>query len=180
MGFLVGLLFGLVASLAIVILFVRSETSRSNLRTKLVSPSLIYSLSFLFQFDFTFFILIFFLDCRQPRWLLSQEWQSKILERYCRQNSTLLGLCSLSARSWLGLISTSRRSGLTLTRSSFVYWMEQSFILFFNCLDLVLQAASDLIKASVEPVLEQYRPVILSSLKFSKFTLGTVAPQFTG
>ncbi|KAJ6731864.1 EXTENDED SYNAPTOTAGMIN-RELATED [Salix purpurea] len=37
-----------------------------------------------------------------------------------------------------------------------------------------------LIKASVEPVLEQYRPFILSSLKFSKFTLGTVAPQFTG
>ncbi|XP_038890283.1 synaptotagmin-5-like [Benincasa hispida] len=44
----------------------------------------------------------------------------------------------------------------------------------------VNEAASDLIKASVEPVLEQYRPIILSSLKFSRFTLGTVAPQFTG
>lgn len=32
----------------------------------------------------------------------------------------------------------------------------------------------------MEPILEQYRPVILASLKFSKFTLGTVAPQFTG
>ncbi|KAI3982183.1 hypothetical protein MKX01_019089 [Papaver californicum] len=42
------------------------------------------------------------------------------------------------------------------------------------------QAASELIKTSLEPVLEQYRPVILSSLKFSKLTLGTVAPQFTG
>ncbi|XP_056162488.1 synaptotagmin-5 isoform X1 [Syzygium oleosum] len=42
------------------------------------------------------------------------------------------------------------------------------------------EAASELIKASVEPILEQYTPVILSSLKFSKFTLGTVAPQFTG
>nr|XP_007155067.1 hypothetical protein PHAVU_003G170400g [Phaseolus vulgaris]ESW27061.1 hypothetical protein PHAVU_003G170400g [Phaseolus vulgaris] len=41
-------------------------------------------------------------------------------------------------------------------------------------------AASELIKTSVEPILEQYRPVILASLKFSKFTLGTVAPQFTG
>ncbi|GFP83598.1 synaptotagmin-5 [Phtheirospermum japonicum] len=40
-------------------------------------------------------------------------------------------------------------------------------------------AASELIKANVEPVLEQYRPIILSSLTFSKFTLGTVAPQFT-
>uniref|UniRef100_A0A5B6ZBJ9 Putative synaptotagmin-5 n=1 Tax=Davidia involucrata TaxID=16924 RepID=A0A5B6ZBJ9_DAVIN len=42
------------------------------------------------------------------------------------------------------------------------------------------EAASELIKVSVEPILEQYRPIILSSLKFSKFTLGTVAPQFTG
>ncbi|XP_075076237.1 synaptotagmin-5-like isoform X2 [Nicotiana tabacum] len=45
---------------------------------------------------------------------------------------------------------------------------------------MVIQAASELVKSSVEPVLEQYRPVILASLKFSKFTLGTVAPQFTG
>ncbi|GAB4828233.1 Synaptotagmin-5 [Ancistrocladus abbreviatus] len=44
----------------------------------------------------------------------------------------------------------------------------------------VNEAASELIKASVEPVLEQYRPIILSALKFSKLTLGTVAPQFTG
>ncbi|KAL3353009.1 hypothetical protein AABB24_020812 [Solanum stoloniferum] len=42
------------------------------------------------------------------------------------------------------------------------------------------EAASELVKSSVEPILEQYRPVILASLKFSKFTLGTVAPQFTG
>ncbi|KAH9610784.1 hypothetical protein KSS87_002575 [Heliosperma pusillum] len=42
------------------------------------------------------------------------------------------------------------------------------------------QAASELIKASVEPILEQYRPIVLSSLKFSKLTLGTVAPQFSG
>ncbi|MCD7463658.1 Synaptotagmin-5 [Datura stramonium] len=42
------------------------------------------------------------------------------------------------------------------------------------------QAASELVRSSVEPILEQYRPVILASLKFSKFTLGTVAPQFTG
>ncbi|XP_049386740.1 synaptotagmin-5-like [Solanum stenotomum] len=42
------------------------------------------------------------------------------------------------------------------------------------------EAASELVKSSVEPVLEQYWPVILASLKFSKFTLDTVAPQFTG
>ncbi|XP_009631332.1 synaptotagmin-5-like [Nicotiana tomentosiformis] len=42
------------------------------------------------------------------------------------------------------------------------------------------EAASELVRSSVEPILEQYRPMILASLKFSKFTLGTVAPQFTG
>ncbi|KAF2590963.1 hypothetical protein F2Q70_00038009 [Brassica cretica] len=40
--------------------------------------------------------------------------------------------------------------------------------------------ASELIRASVEPVLEQYRPAVVASLTFSKLTLGTVAPQFTG
>ncbi|KAF0900936.1 hypothetical protein E2562_037050 [Oryza meyeriana var. granulata] len=44
----------------------------------------------------------------------------------------------------------------------------------------VNEAASELIKTSVEPILEQYKSFILSSLHFSKLTLGTVAPQFTG
>ncbi|KAK7311886.1 hypothetical protein RJT34_10339 [Clitoria ternatea] len=44
----------------------------------------------------------------------------------------------------------------------------------------VNEAASGLIKSNVEPILEQYRPIILSSLTFSTLTLGTVAPQFTG
>ncbi|PKI47107.1 hypothetical protein CRG98_032520 [Punica granatum] len=42
------------------------------------------------------------------------------------------------------------------------------------------EAASELIRTTVEPILEQYRPAILQSLTFSKLTLGTVAPQFTG
>ncbi|KAG9153578.1 hypothetical protein Leryth_008521 [Lithospermum erythrorhizon] len=44
----------------------------------------------------------------------------------------------------------------------------------------VNEAASEIIRSSVEPTLEQYRPVLLASIKFSKLTLGTVAPQFTG
>ncbi|XP_056858816.1 synaptotagmin-4 [Raphanus sativus] len=44
----------------------------------------------------------------------------------------------------------------------------------------VNDAASELIRSSVEPVLEQYTPAVIASLKFSKLTLGTVAPQFTG
>ncbi|MBA0574266.1 hypothetical protein Golob_001493 [Gossypium lobatum] len=42
------------------------------------------------------------------------------------------------------------------------------------------EAASGLIRDSIEPTLEQYTPAIISSIKFAKFTLGTVAPQFTG
>ncbi|KAG8375811.1 hypothetical protein BUALT_Bualt10G0139200 [Buddleja alternifolia] len=42
------------------------------------------------------------------------------------------------------------------------------------------EAASEIIRNNVEPILEEYRPAILASLKFSKLTLGTVAPQFTG
>ncbi|CAH1445191.1 unnamed protein product [Lactuca virosa] len=41
------------------------------------------------------------------------------------------------------------------------------------------EATSELIKANLEPTLEQYRPMVLSSLSFSKFTLGTVARQLT-
>ncbi|TVU42452.1 hypothetical protein EJB05_08857, partial [Eragrostis curvula] len=44
----------------------------------------------------------------------------------------------------------------------------------------VNEAASELIKTSVEPIFEQYKSFILASLHFSKLTLGTVAPQFTG
>ncbi|KAM7459518.1 hypothetical protein LguiA_036512 [Lonicera macranthoides] len=44
----------------------------------------------------------------------------------------------------------------------------------------VNEAASELLKTSLEPTLEQYRPAVASSIMFSKLTLGTVAPQFTG
>ncbi|KAG0498278.1 hypothetical protein HPP92_002584 [Vanilla planifolia] len=42
------------------------------------------------------------------------------------------------------------------------------------------EAASELVRSSVEPILEQYKAGILASLKLSKFTIGTIAPQFTG
>ncbi|XP_040365586.1 synaptotagmin-4 isoform X1 [Rosa chinensis] len=44
----------------------------------------------------------------------------------------------------------------------------------------VNEAASELIRSNVEPILKQYTPAVLDSLKFSTLTLGTVAPQFTG
>ena len=42
------------------------------------------------------------------------------------------------------------------------------------------QAATMVIKESVEPLLEEYRPPGITSLKFSKLSLGNVAPKIEG
>lgn len=44
----------------------------------------------------------------------------------------------------------------------------------------VAEAATAVIKESVEPLLEEYRPPGITSLKFSKLSLGTVAPKIEG
>ncbi|CAI9278049.1 unnamed protein product [Lactuca saligna] len=44
----------------------------------------------------------------------------------------------------------------------------------------VAEAATIIIKESVEPILEEYRPSGISSLKFSKLSLGSVAPKIEG
>ncbi|AES80016.2 putative C2 domain, calcium-dependent lipid-binding transcriptional regulator, plant [Medicago truncatula] len=44
----------------------------------------------------------------------------------------------------------------------------------------VADAATMVIRESVEPLLEEYRPPGISSLKFSKLSLGTVAPKIEG
>ncbi|KAL3683694.1 hypothetical protein R1sor_001716 [Riccia sorocarpa] len=44
----------------------------------------------------------------------------------------------------------------------------------------VAKAASAVIKESVEPILESYRPVGIKELKFQKLFLGNVAPQIEG
>ncbi|KAJ7535361.1 hypothetical protein O6H91_12G029800 [Diphasiastrum complanatum] len=49
-----------------------------------------------------------------------------------------------------------------------------------NIWPFVDKASSELIKTVVEPILEQYRPSIVSSLKLKKFTMGTIAPQLVG
>ncbi|KAI6703925.1 hypothetical protein NL676_013061 [Syzygium grande] len=43
-----------------------------------------------------------------------------------------------------------------------------------------LRAATAVIKESVEPLLEDYRPPGITSLKFSKLSIGTVAPKIEG
>ncbi|CAA2996420.1 synaptotagmin-5 isoform X1 [Olea europaea subsp. europaea] len=44
----------------------------------------------------------------------------------------------------------------------------------------VADAAEAIIKDSVEPLLEEYRPPGITSMKFSKLSLGTVAPKIEG
>ncbi|KAL6504937.1 hypothetical protein OROHE_023695 [Orobanche hederae] len=43
-----------------------------------------------------------------------------------------------------------------------------------------ISAAEAIIKDSVEPLLEEYRPPGITSLKFSQLSLGTVAPKIEG
>uniref|UniRef100_A0ACD6A003 Uncharacterized protein n=1 Tax=Avena sativa TaxID=4498 RepID=A0ACD6A003_AVESA len=60
---------------------------------------------------------------------------------------------------------------------SWLKWLNHELVKIWP---FVNEAASELIKTSVEPVFEQYKSFILASIHFSKLTLGTVAPQFTG
>lgn len=58
-----------------------------------------------------------------------------------------------------------------------VSWLNQELKRVWPSVD---KAASLLLKTLLEPILEQYKPSAFSSLRFQKFTLGTVAPQFAG
>jgi hypothetical protein len=49
-----------------------------------------------------------------------------------------------------------------------------------SCWMCYCQAAEMVIKESVEPLLEEYRPPGITSLKFSKLSLGNVAPKIEG
>ncbi|KAL7239658.1 hypothetical protein ACSBR2_005533 [Camellia fascicularis] len=128
MSFFLGLVIGIVAGIALIVGFVRSENSRSKRRSQLATTIAAFAR----------------MTVEDSRKLLAPEYYP----------------------SW---VVFSQRQKLT--------WLNLHLTKIWPYVD---EAASELIKTSVEPVLEQYRPVILSSLKFSKFTLGTVAPQFTG
>lgn len=68
-------------------------------------------------------------------------------------------------------------SWVSFTQKQKLKWLNAELVKIWP---FVNEAASELIKTSVEPVFEQYKSFILASLHFSKLTLGTVAPQFTG
>lgn len=56
-------------------------------------------------------------------------------------------------------------------------WLNQHLKKIWPCVN---EATSLLLKTLLEPILESYKPTAFSSLKLKKFTLGTIAPQFTG
>ncbi|XP_008242836.1 PREDICTED: synaptotagmin-5-like [Prunus mume] len=128
MGFVFGLVLGILVGLAIIVVFVRLENHRSKLRSELATTIAAFAR----------------MTVEDSRKLLPSEYYPSWVVFSHRQKLK-----------WLNL------------------HLEKIW-------PYVNEAASELIKTSVEPILEQYRPIILSSLKFSKFTLGTVAPQFTG
>ncbi|CAA3000686.1 synaptotagmin-5-like [Olea europaea subsp. europaea] len=128
MGFVVGLVIGVIFGLGLVVVFVRSENARSKQRSDLATTIAAFAR----------------MTVEDSRKLLSPEYYPSWVVFSQRQKLT-----------WLNL------------------HLEKIW-------PYVSEAASELIKANVEPILEQYRPMILASLTFSKLTLGTVAPQFTG
>ncbi|GAU11903.1 hypothetical protein TSUD_195260 [Trifolium subterraneum] len=121
MGFIFGVVAGIIVGLAIIVAFVRSENSRSARRSQLATTIAAFA-------------------------RMSVEDSRKLLP-------------SQFYPSWV------------------LTWLNEHLTKIWP---YVNEAASELIKTSVEPILEEYKPMVLSSLKFSKFTLGTVAPQFTG
>uniref|UniRef100_A0A0E0DJ34 C2 domain-containing protein n=1 Tax=Oryza meridionalis TaxID=40149 RepID=A0A0E0DJ34_9ORYZ len=128
MGFLVGLVLGIAAGVALIVGFARAENSRAARRRQLAATISSFSK----------------MTIEDSRKLLPGDLYP----------------------SWV-VFSAQQK----------LKWLNQELIKIWP---FVNTAASELIKTSVEPVLEQYRPIVLASLKFSKLTLGTVAPQFTG
>ncbi|KAG4932877.1 hypothetical protein AAZX31_17G106300 [Glycine max] len=157
MGFIFGVVVGIIVGLAIIVGFVRGENSRAAQRSQLATTVAAFA-------------------------RMTVEDSRKILPPQFYP-------------SWVVFSSSQKLSLLLLSTSSSIFSLRcfDDSHFFCYCFQLtwlnshltkiwpyVNEAASELIKASVEPILEEYRPVVLAALKFSKFTLGTVAPQFTG
>ncbi|CAL0330470.1 unnamed protein product [Lupinus luteus] len=128
MGFVFGMVMGIVVGVAIIVVFIRSEKSRSIQRSQLATTVAAFAR----------------MTVEDSRTILPSQFYP----------------------SWV-----------VFSQSQKLNWLNSHLTKIWP---YVNEAASELIKTSVEPILEQYRPFILSSLKFSKLTLGTVAPQFTG
>ncbi|VAI43210.1 unnamed protein product [Triticum turgidum subsp. durum] len=92
--------------------------------------------------------------------------------------ATVSSFSKLSVQDLKTLIPTEAYpSWVSFNQKQKLKWLNQELVKIWP---FVNEAASELIKSSVEPVFEQYKSFILASIHFSKLTLGTVAPQFTG
>ncbi|KAK2652084.1 hypothetical protein Ddye_011940 [Dipteronia dyeriana] len=61
-----------------------------------------------------------------------------------------------------------------------VKWLNKELSKLWPLVTEIREAAELVIKESVEPLLEEYRPSEITSLKFSKLSLGDVAPKIEG
>ncbi|CAI9275088.1 unnamed protein product [Lactuca saligna] len=87
--------------------------------------------------------------------------------------------CSIEEEERISRGSRRDRYTLEQDQSLLVFLTEKKEFWMFRFIVWVL-ATSELIKANLELTLKQYRPMVLSYLSFSKFTLSTVAPRFIG
>ncbi|WOK95080.1 synaptotagmin-5-like [Canna indica] len=156
MGFFIGLLLGVALGVGLVMGFARSENARSKRRSELAATVAAFSR----------------MTVEDTRKLLPGEWfPSWVIFSQRQKFSYFLPLHLYFMHSPLFCIL------ILIILSLQLNWLNAELAKIWP---YVNEAASDLIRTSVEPVLEQYRPAILAALKFSKLTLGTVAPQFTG
>lgn len=191
MAFIFGLVVGIIVGLVVIVGFVKCENSRSKLRSKLATT-------------IAAFARMTVEDSRKilpaevyPSWVVFSQRQKLSTHFFLCHHPSCFSyfLLGLTFSFWffftVGLVEFSPEEDLALCWSGklsldiwallYLFFFVVLFPLKWFCvLNLVVQAASELVKSSVEPTLEQYRPAVLASLKFSKFTLGTVAPQFTG
>nr|VDD08427.1 unnamed protein product [Brassica rapa] len=181
MGFVVGLVIGLAVGITFIIGFVKAENYRSKLRAELANTV-------------AAFARMTVEDSRKllpaefyPSWVVFSERQKLSLLRKILPLLTkilplfrkILPLLRKILPFLTNLVITLHTADTSLIWR-FVYfqltWLNHHLTKIWPYVD---EAASELIRASVEPVLEQYRPAVVASLTFSKLTLGTVAPQFT-
>lgn len=75
------------------------------------------------------------------------------------------------------LCGTSYPSHIATLEFEKVGWLNKSLVKFWP---FVVQAAEELVKMKLEPMLKAYTPIGISSLKLDKFHLGKIAPQIDG
>ncbi|KAG1327895.1 Synaptotagmin-5 [Cocos nucifera] len=188
MAFFLGLVLGIIAGLALVIAFLRFENSRSQCRRELLPIFLSKFVGFVIDekeqiscfdgFDFaTAYVPFIFFNLDIFLGVEAIHVPPRTASRTDKKYVYFLMQADIVAASAGMTIEELRKILPGELRPSWLKWLNQELIKIWP---YVNEATSELIRISVEPILEQYRPAILDSLKFSKLTLGTVAPQLTG